>query len=333
MGTYSASAAPIAGRSHIQRHLVLAYRPGWQSIEDLNRVAAYAAELDPTIRTFVVPTTHRNQVTRRAMAERATFVFSPGEMPTFRPLRGRVYQGRLVPKFEEVRALAAARLPVPRTAVLTPDLKLDPADWGDFVIVKPTDLGTSSKGHGFMLMRTNRVRYIPPREYPAGHPGRYGPMLVQQYVSDDGYVGVIRVLTLFGEPLYALKNRSVERIVDPKAPDAVIEALPVAHQLLTETTRVRSFTSAPDELALARAAHAAMPEIPLKGVDLLRDGNGKLYIIELNCRGNTWHFSSAFEAVNRARNGEAFERQRLSQFDALRTAARVLVARTNAEAV
>jgi hypothetical protein len=218
--------------------------------------------------------------------------------------------------------------------VLTPDLKLDEAEWGDFVIVKPTDLNTSSKGHGFRLMRTRRVRYIAPRDYPANHPGRYGPMLVQQYVSDNGHVGVVRVLTLFGEPLYAVKNRSIERIVDPDAPDEVIEALPVAHQLLTEATRVRSLAAEPDELALARAAHEAMPEIPLKGVDLLRDGKtGALYVIELNCRGNTWHFSSAFEAANRARNGEEFERRRLSQFDALRTAARILVARTNAEAV
>jgi hypothetical protein len=52
------------------------------------------------------------------MAERPTFVCSPGEIPTFRPLRGRVYQGRVVPKFEEVRALAAARIPVPLTRVL-----------------------------------------------------------------------------------------------------------------------------------------------------------------------------------------------------------------------
>ena len=69
-------------------------------------------------------------------------------------------------------------------------------------------------------------------------------------------------------------------------------------------------------------------------MDILRDGKtGRLYVIELNCRGNTWHFSSAFEAANRARNGEDFERRRRSQFDALRTTARVLVARTNAEAL
>jgi glutathione synthase/RimK-type ligase-like ATP-grasp enzyme len=223
---------------------------------------------------------------------------------------------------------------VPLTAVLTPDLKLDPANWGEFVIVKPTDLSTSSRGHGFMLMRTARVRYIAPRDYPAGHPGRNGPMMVQQYVNDDGHVGVVRVLTLFGEPLYAVKNRSIERIVDPNAPDEVIEALPVAHQSLTEATRVRTLAATPEELTLARAAHNAMPEIPLKGIDILRDGKtGRLYVIELNCRGNTWHFSSAFEAGNRARNGEEFERRRRSQFDALRTTARVLVARTNAEAL
>ncbi|MEJ0098010.1 MAG: hypothetical protein WDM84_08950 [Bauldia sp.] len=93
-------------------------------------------------------------------------------MSVFRPLRGKVYQGWPIPKFEEVRRLAVAGVPVPLTALLTPELRLDPALWGEFVIVKPTDIATSSHGHGIQLMRTGRVSYIAPRDYPKGHPGR-----------------------------------------------------------------------------------------------------------------------------------------------------------------
>jgi hypothetical protein len=183
-------------------------------------------------------------------------------------------------------------------------------------------------------MRTERVRYVAPQDFPSGHPGRLGPMLVQQYISDDGYVGVYRVLTLFGEPLYAVRNRSRQRVVDLTLPDDVIESLPVAHQSLTTETREREIVDAPEEVALARAAHAATPEIPLTGIDIVRDGKtGRLYIIELNAGGNTWHFSSSFEAKNRAANGPEFEHKRLTQFDALRTAARVLVRKTNADAI
>jgi hypothetical protein len=80
--------------------------------------------------------------------------------------------------------------------------------------------------------------------------------------------------------------------------------------------------------------HAAVPEIPLKGCDFLREAStGKLYLIELNAGGNTWHFSSAYGAKLRAQLGPEFERRRRTQFDALRTTARVLVQKTNAEAV
>ena len=81
-------------------------------------------------------------------------------------------------------------------------------------------------------------------------------------------------------------------------------------------------------LAIARLAHAAIPEVPLKGCDIIRDaGSGRLYVLEVNPGGNTWHFSSRFLAGIRARNGPDFEAQRIRQFEAFRTAARVLAER------
>ena len=91
----------------------------------------------------------------------------------------------------------------------------------------------------------------------------------------------------------------------------------------------------PGIIALARAAHNAIPEIPLKGCDVVRDHKtGKPYVLELNCGGNTWHFSSNFNPDQRDTSEAALERRRRRrrQFDAMRTAARVLVARTNSEA-
>lgn len=177
-------APPIA---NIERNLVLAYHPGWQSLEDLNAIARHVSDIDSTIRTFIVPTTHRNPVTRKHAAQRPALIVSPGQMRVFRPLRGNVYQGGSIAKVEQVRRLEKAGVPVPRTEILTPDLRLDPQTWGEFVILKPTDIATSSRGLGIQLMRTNRVRYIPPDQYPSRHPGRYGPMIVQQFVDTGEY--------------------------------------------------------------------------------------------------------------------------------------------------
>jgi hypothetical protein len=49
----------------------------------------------------------------------------------------------------------------------------------------------------------------------------------------------------------------------------------------------------PDVLELARKVHAAFPNIPRLGTDILREAaTGKLYVLERNPGGNTWHFSS-----------------------------------------
>jgi hypothetical protein len=156
-------------------------------------------------------------------------------------------------------------------------------------------------------------------------------MMVQQYIDTGADLTGYRVLTFFGEPLCAHFTRSRAARVEPSAPDAMIEAAVVAIQAGADRERI--LMEEPDVLALARRAHAALPEIPLKGCDIIREAaTGRLYVLELNSGGNTWHFSSTFaEGIRRYQGPEFVRRQRL-QFDAMRTAARVLVARTRSEA-
>ncbi len=326
-----ASVAAATMRSEVARHLVLAYRPGWQSLADLSEIRRHVTDIDPTIETFIVPSTERNSFSRRRAAIRPTLVVSNGMITDFRPGRGKVYQGFPIPKSEELRRLAAVGVPIPRTAILTPDLRLDETEWGEFVLVKPSDIATSSHGRGFQLMRTRRVRFVHPRHYPPDHPGRLGPMIVQQFIETGEELTTYRVLTFFGAPLYAQLNRGDRQAFDRTADDAAIERTLVALQ--AADARHAELIADPEILALAKAAHEALPEIPLKGCDILREAStGRLYVIELNCGGNTWHFSSRYSMSFRERYGAEFELQRRQQFDALRTAARVLVERTNAEA-
>lgn len=326
--------APVAHsqpRLGVQRNLILVNQPGWQAAGDWHKIAAHVRDFEPRIEVFVVNGNLPNSYTRRRAAGRPTFVCSPSPLKGFTPARGRVYQGRVIPKLDQLRLLARAGVPVPRTAVLTPELQLDPADWGEFVIVKPTDILTSSHGTGIQLMRTSRVRYIPPSGYPEGHPGQRGPMVVQQYVNTGKYVSLFRVLTFLGEPLYSVRFQGTEPRVALDAPDDVIESSVIATQALTG--REGDFVTSDDVLAIARRAHAAIPEVPLKGCDIIREeATGALYVLEVNPGGNTWHFSSVINASRRAERGPEHERRRMWQFDAFRVAARALVAKTNAEA-
>jgi hypothetical protein len=247
-------------------------------------------------------------------------------------MRGKVYAGRMIPKLEQLRRLEAGGVPIPRTEVLKPGIKLDPAEWGEFVIIKPTDILSSSKGRGIQLMRTERVRYIAPDDYPPRHPGRNGPMVVQPFIDTGPELLLMRVLTLFGEPLYMTRMRAPRPVMDlAGADDDTLENMKIATQIADE--KINDFVADEAALAMARRIHAAVPEIPLKGSDIMRDvRTGAMYVLEFNPGGNTWHFSSRSSAPSRARRPPEHEIRRKQQFDAFRTAARVLVERTRAEA-
>ncbi len=327
---FSASVDP-AETDIAERNLILVRQPGWQAMEDWHAIARHVRELEPRIEPFVVDADLPNSYTRRAAAHRPTLIVSPGLLGSFRPRRGKIYGGRQIAKIEQARLLRNAGVPTPKTALLTPSLRPDPAEWGEFVILKPSDLRTTSYGAGIQLMRTQRVKYMPPSEYPPDHPARRGPMIVQQFIDSGNVPGITRVLTLFGEPLYAMAIRSARHPVDRTADDETIERAVVATQAYDNIERV--FHKEADMLAIARAAHAAVPDVPLKGVDVIRDAaSGRLYVLEMNTGANVWHFSSEHLAAKRAAMGPDWVRTMHTQFDAFRTAARVLVERTLADA-
>jgi glutathione synthase/RimK-type ligase-like ATP-grasp enzyme len=180
-------------------------------------------------------------------------------------------------------------------------------------------------------MRAQRVRYRLPREYPEDHPGRNGPMLVQQYIDTGREPGIYRVLMFLGRPLYAYAIRGVSNAVDLNADDATLESAVIASQAFTGAQR--EFVAEADVLDIARQADAALPEIPLKGCDVIREAaTGRLYILEVNAGGNTWHFSSGYFRQLRRELGSDFVQTMHAQFDAFRTAAAALVERVNSEA-
>jgi hypothetical protein len=328
----------LAARSlNPERSLILVHTNGFQSVADFISIRDFVCEEFPDIEVFIAENDSRCSATRRSAARRPTLVFSPVSLKTFKPDRGKVYEGRAMSKMRQVERLVSAGISVPRTALLGPETKLDPSDWGEFVILKPSSPSFQSKGQGISLLCTEDVRYIPPEEYPSDHPGRYSPMLVQKYIHTGSAISNIRVLTLFGEPLYALQSWSKVETVELIPESVRTKKQIVAHQLVPPEEKTVKLTFDEDVLALAKAVYAACPEAALQGCDLLRDStSGALYVLEFNPGGNTWHFSSTrmLEARQRLDEfGEEFAAKRKAQFDAFRTAARVLAERTRLEAV
>jgi hypothetical protein len=312
-----------------ERNLILVHQPGRQDVADFQSIADKVTGLAPDIEVFIASNEIPSSVTRRRAGHRPTLVFSPGNLIGFHPVRGKVYAGQPIPKLEQMTRFAAAGLPVPSFAEIIPGIALSGEKFGSHVVVKP-GFSLASQGKDITLMRREAVRYQPRESFPNTHPGHYGPMFAQRFIDTGPRINHYRVLTLFGEPLVAYKTSSVTARPPIESPDEVLASISIKARRKTGSI-ARELIREADVLALARRTYSALPEIPLQGVDMIREAaSGKLFVLEANPGGNTWIFSKGDLT---ARLEQALGIARLAdQFDAFTTAAKVLIERTRSEA-
>jgi hypothetical protein len=252
---------------------------------------------------------------------RPSLIFSPVMLFGFVPPGGTVYCGIPYDKHEQVRRLRLIGAPVPRTEILSRASSFNPAEWGEYVIVKPSRL---NKGIGVKLVRAIEVsaRFD---ELTAIAQDRY---LVQPFIdhSEDGYPAAYRVLSMFGRVLYCRRNRWGKR----RAPLAEIAADPqgaIASNDKHMGGHVRTICNDADIIALGERVHKAFPECPVIGVDIIKDQQtGGHWVLEANPHGAVWHLSSTLSQT------PEHKRELYAQFNALDRAADLLVKKTRAEA-
>jgi hypothetical protein len=311
------------------RTLILVNHPGRQARQDFEEIRAKIDALAADIDVKIVDTNQVADTIDAKVWQRPCLVVSFGALKTFRPKRGLIYCCKPIPKLEQLTKLANAEVPVPLSARFIFGRKLDQRFWGPLVVLKPTARGFMSRGAVF-LMRTERTAEIAESIFPIGHPAR-GDVLVQQFVDTGQWPSYYRVLTFFGEPLYCRKGYAPKRRPPLDAPDAVLLKAQIASNAETDTRRKGRAANDPDVLELARRAYAAIPAVPLQGVDIIREETtGRLFVLEINPGGNTWHFSSRYIA----RRGSPTTRgERIGQFGAWDVAARTLIKRVREEAL
>jgi amino acid adenylation domain-containing protein len=281
---------------------------------NFERITALVRDFDPAINAVVVRDSPCMNI---GLGQRPTLTFSPAAIRHHPPQPGRVYCGYPLSKSEECTALAKLDIPVPQWVMLTEDETPDLSDFDDYVVRKPNYGGRSAE---VRIVRKDRVRWKPIITKAAG---TSPSMIVQRFI----YTGLrpisYRVSTLFGRVLYCIKQQaSRER---PPLPT-------YAHLKSAVTQKGFSISAtaqgAPMELSfdeeviwLGEQAHAAFPNIPLLGFDIVREvPSGKLYVLEANAIGYVWHLHSR----QHANYGLSFE----EQFDGVRKAAYILAEKT-----
>jgi hypothetical protein len=309
------------------RTLILVNHPDRQKREDFEEIKVKIEAFTPEIDVQIADGSKSANQLDEGVWQRPCLVVSFAELATFLPKRGRIYYCRPIPKFEQLVRLSRAGIPVPLSAQLVFGKPLDNRFWGPLVVLKPTALGFMSQGAVY-LMRTKRVAELADVIFPPGHPSRQSPVLVQQFVDTGEVPSYYRVLTLFGEPLYCIWASTAAPRPPLDAPDEALFKARIA--INAEFGGNRRTANDPDVLALARRAYAAMSGIPLQGVDIIREkATGRLFVLEINPGGNTWHFSSRH--VERIPN--AIPRsERIAQFGAWDVAARILIKKTMEQA-
>ena len=302
-----------------QLNLLLHYFPKAVYRSDFDGIADRIQALAPDIAVDVLATDRRHLWAMARAVAKPTISVEINRARFFYCLRGKVFrQYRTTAKSQQYSVLEAAGIPVPNWTPIKPDTKLDPAEWGAHVIEKP-DRG--ARGSYVRVRRTKGVRYRLPEDMQEDNPGRDGGMIAQKLVMTGQLPISYRVLTFFGTPLFATRyegRRAPMYSIEPDESRKLTGSSAVATGQGCEIT----LEDDADILELARRTHQAFPDVPVLGIDIVRDmDDGTLFVLEVNPDGGTWGLGSFGGQKMMADNGIDL----YAQFGALDRAAETLV--------
>ncbi len=322
-----------------ERNLIVIHR-GSDYVRDFEEIARKISAIDRSISVFCV-----GKSTSRVMPDdawkRPTLTVALQSKFKAEIKRGPMLMNRPILKPRQHRILVDAGLPTPPTMLFFPGMKLDPILFGEYVVIKPINPKLASYGRGIQLFRRRKLETMRIMDFPRDHyihRDRDG-YIVQRFIDTGPFLGVYRVLTLFGVPLYCFLAKDKLPQTSVSGTDDEIEKLRVTSN--TGNFRERRLCSEPDVLELGVRVGKAFPDIPLLGTDIIREeATGRPFVLECNPGGNTWHFSSRLTTGVRqqmggaslvgAKKGDQIGRQMLiDQFGAFDLAADVLVEKTN----
>jgi hypothetical protein len=326
-----------------RRNLIIIHRgPEYQ--RDFDEIAAKITAHDRNITTYQLPAGLRAELPG-GIWEHPSLTVSLVSKFRIPIMRGTILKNQSIGKLAQQDIFRSHGISTPPALPFRFGMKLDPILFGEFVVLKPGDLRLTSTGESIRLMRRRRAESLTFSGLDTRHPLRADPdsYLVQRFVDTGEFIKYNRVTSFFGVPLWC--NEAIAATPRPSlaSSDDVLERVSVAN--LSLERRLYRFHSDADMLSIARRVHAALPDVPLLGIDILREErSGKLFVLECNAGGNGWHFSSEMAQSFRNEIAEAHgyigaeaesagRRILMEQFDAFSGVAEVLVRKTHELAV
>ena len=212
-------------------------------------------------------------------------VISMFPLNKFLPDWAEIWQQQNYNKIQEYEALERIGIPIPKWVPVYDGKKPDLSGFSDYVVVKPA-LG--GRGAFVRILRRDKVNYRPVRTEAMNN--KLSPALIaQEYVHTGAWPMSYRVGTVFGEPIYTF--RSIAHSARGPFVGFNFDANFFSGKSIVATAKgcIRD-EEVPDEVInLASKTHRAFPNIPLLGIDMVRDcRTNTLYVLEVNACGRTY---------------------------------------------
>ena len=298
--------------------VIVPFHPDCISAADLGNIGSAIRRKDPTLLWKPIDSSrsterHFRQPTLPAISLEFHSI-SNDPIPEF---TGPRLQTKSVHNVQQLRMLDAAGIRAPKWARLEPNTTIDPAEFGDFLIIKPTQEG-ASLGRGITLIRTSEFEAFRDKFAPYIKSKNRSPPLVQQYIRTGDMPEHFRVLTFLGRIVSF--RRSVQAAVTPiHAPTKNLVLVDKVASNVGELIREVYKDSEIEDFALRIES---VFDGAVQGIDILRSSDdGKLYALEINM-GNVWAFSSKLGIKSRTLIGVETMQQ---QYDLFETCADAII--------
>ena len=313
------------------RNLVLITHPGRQDPKDFEEIAERVRKFDRYIKVFVFTPENTSDDIKREDWRNPTLTVALGTMGNFDPKRGRFFYNRQISKERQVELFASDGIRTPRTIAYSAGMILEEEEWGSVVVVKTSNLKQTSQGQSASLVQLKHLNDFSSLADPLKERIISNSVLVQEFVPTGDYPTSYRAGIFLGRVIHMMKKRS--NIPVPDLADTSIEELNIDsnHESPGENSFASRELVIDDEImAFSTRIAEIFPGLPLLGINIVRHSKtGELFALEINGGGNTWQFSSRHAAQGRL---VISKEERIKQFDAWNTCARVLVEKTRSHA-
>jgi hypothetical protein len=205
-------------------------------------------------------------------------------------------------------------------------MELDPAIYGDWVVLKPEHI--QSTGKDVNMVPTKEIPNLKLSDFPKDHLIYRDSYYIQKLLKTGDRPNTYRATVFMGAILSSGFARMIYHYPSESSDLHILLSTTIATNFLSHRTRHFEKDKEANELALRVAD--SFPENPLLAIDILKnEDTGENYVLETNLGGNTWHFSSAL-ARNYPGYDDAARKAAIRQYNVWDRSAEALVKKTNA---